>query len=45
VRRLGNCAATSIDQLVILAKTRPERLQYCPELLDGFLGQTELVLH
>jgi len=35
---------TGIDQLVTLAKTRPKRLQYRPELLDGFLGQTELVL-
>jgi len=30
--------------VVTLAKTRPKRLQYRPELLDGFLGQTELVL-
>ena len=43
-RGLGNCAATGIDQLVALVKTRLKRLQYRPELLDGFLGQTGLVL-
>ena len=37
-RGLGNCAATGIDQLVTLVKTRLKRLQYHPELLDGFLG-------
>lgn len=43
-RGLGNCAATGIDQLVTLVKTRLKRIQYHPELLDGFLGQTGLVL-
>ena len=43
-RSLGNCAATGIDQLVILVKTRLKRLQYRPELLKGFLCQTGLVL-
>ena len=43
-RGLGNCAATGIDQLVTLVKTRLKRIQYRPELLDGFLGQTGLVL-
>jgi len=40
----ANAPPHGIDQLVTLAKTRPKRLQYRPELLDGFLGQTELVL-
>jgi hypothetical protein len=43
-RGLGNCAATGIDQLVTLVKARLKRLQYHPELLDGFLGQTGLTL-
>ena len=41
-RALGNCAATGIDQLPV--KTRLKRVQYHPELLDGFLGQTGLIL-
>jgi transposase len=43
-RSHGNCAATGIDQLVTLVKTRLKRIQHRPELLDGFLGQTGLVL-
>ena len=41
---LGHCAATGIDQLVTLVKTRLKRIQYRPELLNGFLGQTGLTL-
>ena len=43
-RSLGNCAATNIDQLMAMVKTRLKRLQYRPDLLDRFLGQTGLVL-
>lgn len=43
-RSLGNCAATNIDQLIAMVKNRLKRLQYRPDLLDGFLGQTGLVL-
>ena len=43
-RGLGNCAATTIAQLMAMVKTRLKRLQYRPDLLDGFLGQTGLVL-
>ena len=43
-RGLGNCAATGVDQLVALVKTRLKRLQYHPALLAGFLGQTGLTL-
>ena len=43
-RGLGNCAATGIDQLAAVVKTRLKRLQYRPELLEGFLSQTGLVL-
>jgi DDE superfamily endonuclease len=41
---LGNCAATGIDQLATLVKARLKRLQYRPDLLEGFLGQTGLIL-
>ena len=34
-RGLGNCAATGIDQLTGLVKTRLKRLRYRPELLDS----------
>ena len=40
-RGLGNCTATGIDRLATTVKTRLKRLQYRPELLDGFLGQTQ----
>jgi hypothetical protein len=43
-RALGNCAATGIDHLADLVKARLKRLQYRPDLLDGFLGQTGLIL-
>ena len=43
-RGLGNCAATGIDHLAGLVKARLKRLQYRPDLLDGFLGQTGLIL-
>jgi putative transposase len=43
-RGLGNCAATGIDQLITMVRTRLKRLQYRPDLLDGFLGQTGLIL-
>ncbi len=43
-RGLGNCAATGLDQLVTLVRARLKRLQYHPELLEGFLGQTGLIL-
>jgi transposase len=41
---LGNCAATSIDEPVAIVKSRLKQLQYRPDLLDGFLGQTRLPL-
>jgi transposase len=43
-RGLGNSAATGVDQLLTIVKTRLKRLQYRPELLEGFLGQTGLVV-
>jgi transposase len=41
---LGNLAVTGIDQLVTVVKNHLKRIQYRPELLDGFLTQTELTL-
>jgi transposase len=41
---LGNCAATGIDRLTAIVKTHLKRIQYRPELLDGFLTQTRLTL-
>lgn len=43
-RGLGNCAATGIDELTTLVKSRLKRVQHRPALLDGFLNQTGLVL-
>jgi putative transposase len=41
---LGNLAVTGIDQLAHVVKTRLKRIQYRPDLLDGFLAQTGLTL-
>jgi len=43
-RSLANNAVTGIDELVTLVKSRLRRMQYRPDLLDGFLGQTRLTL-
>jgi len=43
-RSIANNAVTSIDDLVALIKNRLRRMQYRPDLLDGFLGQTRLTL-
>jgi hypothetical protein len=37
---LGNLAATGIDNLTAIVKTRLKRIQHHPEVLDGFLAQT-----
>jgi len=41
---LGNLAANGIGPLTVIVKTRLKRIQYRPELLDGFLTQTGLTL-
>jgi hypothetical protein len=41
---LGNPAPGTVDQLAATAKTRLKRIQYGPELLDGFLAHTGLTL-
>lgn len=41
---LGNLAANGVDQLATIVKNRLKRIQYRPELIDGFLAQTGLSL-
>ena len=41
---LGNLSAGTIDQLAATIKNRLKRIQYRPELIDGFLAQTGLTL-
>lgn len=43
-RDLGNLVACSVDQLAATVKTLLKRIQYRPELIDGFLAQTGLTL-
>jgi hypothetical protein len=39
---LGNLAAHGLDGLVVVVKNRLKRIQYRPDLIDGFLAQTGL---
>lgn len=41
---LGNLAAGGVDQRAAVVKNRLKRIQYRPELIDGFLAQTGLPL-
>lgn len=41
---LGNLAVRGVDQLAAVVKTRLKRIQYRPDLIDGFLAQTGLSL-
>jgi hypothetical protein len=41
---LGNLAARSVDDLARIVRTRLKRMQYCPDLINGFLAETGLVL-
>ena len=43
-RSLANLTKQNIDQLTVLVKARPRRMQYRPGLLDGFLAKTRLDL-
>jgi DDE superfamily endonuclease len=43
-RSLGNLAATNVDHLAAIVRTRLKRIQYRPDLLTGFLKQTGLTL-
>lgn len=40
----ANLAASTPDQLAAIAKNRLKRIQYRPQLIDGFLDQTGLTL-
>jgi transposase len=41
---LGNLAARNVDQLAAIVRNRLKRIQYRPDLISGFLGQTGLTL-
>jgi hypothetical protein len=41
---LGNLAARDAGQLAAIVRNRLKRIQYRPELIDGFLAQTGLTL-
>ena len=41
---LGNLAVRDVDQLAAVIKNRLKRIQYRPQLIDGFLAQTGLSL-
>ena len=41
---LGNLAASTLDQFAAIVRNRLKRIQYRPELIDGFLAQTGLTL-
>ncbi len=43
-RELGNLLAGTVDELAATAKRLLKRIQYRPELIDGFLAQTGLAL-
>lgn len=44
LRDLGNLVACGVDQLAATVKTLLKRIQYRPELIDGFLAQTGLTI-
>jgi putative transposase len=41
---LGNLAVDGVDHLAAIIRTRIKRIQYRPDLIPGFLTQTELSL-
>ena len=41
---LGNLAVRNVDQLAAVVRNRLKRIQYRPQLIDGFLAQTGLSL-
>ncbi|WP_245730338.1 transposase [Micromonospora pallida] len=43
-RSIGNLAVTGLDHLLAIIKNRLKRIQYRPDLLDGFLAHTGLAL-
>lgn len=43
-KRLGNLAAHSVDHLAAIVRNRLKRIQCRPDLINGFLAQTGLIL-
>ena len=43
-RSLGNLAVRGVDQLLAIVKHRLKRIQYRPDLLDGFVDHTGLTV-
>ncbi|MEW1914891.1 transposase, partial [Kitasatospora sp. NPDC085895] len=43
-KSLGNLAACTTDQLATQVRTRLKKMQYRPDLLDGFIAETGLTL-
>jgi len=43
-RDLGNHIRVTVDQLTTTIKTLLKRIQYRPDLITAFLGQTDLTL-
>ena len=41
---LGNHAATTLDELEAMVRSRLRKIQRCPDLINAFLGQTGLTL-
>jgi putative transposase len=41
---IGNLAVTSIDHLEAIVKNRLRHIQYRPDLLEGFIAETNLSL-
>ena len=41
---LGNLAVRDVDRLAAIVRNRLKRIQYRPQLIDGFLAQTGLTL-
>ena len=41
--KLGNLAPCNLNELAALARTRLKRMQYQPDLLDGFIAETGLI--
>ncbi|MEU2585299.1 hypothetical protein ABZ612_20525 [Streptomyces avermitilis] len=39
---LGNLAACTVDALADLTRTRLKKMQYRPDLLDGFIAEAGL---
>jgi putative transposase len=43
-KTLANLAAGTTDQLAARTRTRLKKMQYHPDLLDGFIAETGLTL-